>query len=199
MCPYTYIPRKKDRRRTQPGLLSRNRRQTWHPELPWSISPSHFSGRCLKIPCEYGAGLETSAIFATCHIINYARCRVRYRSPGLLVLPQKKAFVRLQETHFRPRTCLLNTRWLVVLLFNFLNPSNTQKRAKKIAEFKQRIQHDIEERRAKEVERLAAQHKKCLDERTARRSNILRFWGRAQVSYRWLAGHRIIAKSRNRA
>lgn len=83
---------------------------------------------------------------------------------------------------------------LHLLAFLHSVSSNKQKRAQKIEKFKLRIQLDIEERRQKEAEHLVVQKKKSLDERTARRSNILRFWGRAQVSHRRLGGCQSIAK-----
>lgn len=50
-----------------------------------------------------------------------------------------------------------------------------------MADFKRRVQAEIKERKDKETERVAAHEKKRSDERIARRSTILKFWGQAQV------------------
>lgn len=50
-----------------------------------------------------------------------------------------------------------------------------------MADFKRRVQLEIKERNDKETAGLAAHKKKRSDERIARRSTILRFWGEAQV------------------
>lgn len=56
-------------------------------------------------------------------------------------------------------------------------------RSKILADFKRRVQAEIKERKDKETERLAAHAKKRSEERIARRSTILKFWGQAQVSH----------------
>lgn len=54
-------------------------------------------------------------------------------------------------------------------------------RSKKIADFKQRVEAEIKESKDKQTERLVAHTKKRSDEKIARRSTILNFWGQAQV------------------
>ena len=54
-------------------------------------------------------------------------------------------------------------------------------RAKKLADFRHRVQLDIKERRDKEAERLATLEKKLSDDKIARRALVLDFWGKAQV------------------
>lgn len=50
-----------------------------------------------------------------------------------------------------------------------------------MADFKRRVQLEIKERKDKETARLAAHKKQRSDERIARRSTIMNFWGKAQV------------------
>lgn len=54
-------------------------------------------------------------------------------------------------------------------------------REQQVADLKRRVQLEIKERKEKEAARLEAHKKKRSDEKIARRSTILRFWGKAQV------------------
>lgn len=60
----------------------------------------------------------------------------------------------------------------------FLEHTN---REQQVNDFKRRVQLEIKERKDKETARQAAHKKKRSDERIARRSTILKFWGKAEV------------------
>lgn len=63
----------------------------------------------------------------------------------------------------------------------FLNTSVQTNREQQVNDFKRRVQLEIKERKDKETARLAAHKKKRSDEKIARRSTILKFWGKAEV------------------